>query len=311
MLLPELPNAMINFFGDSITVGTGAKIAFPNIIAALLHVNIYNYAVGGTQIADQVSSIYKAYPADSIFLTGFNDARFYGSITNDYQSILYAMVAYLGCKNKWKFNPSGNWKSSTLYKGFSTVESYEPGDSLSFEFKGSILYLAYTKFAEKYTGSFEVLIDNISFGIYYCNGMLNPFSKIGYEPALIRISGLSNENHKVTINHIDKGLVSLQWYSTPTNNVVNKVILGETLHMDNTGYAIGFPFWNHSSNAVVKIYNAIINEIANRFHDDGLNVKVAKMNYDPITKNSDHVHPNDDGQETIAKDFLRVINNEI
>lgn len=309
-LLSSCCHADMNFFGDSLTVGADSKKPFPNIISEKLNHPIHNYAISGSQIADQVDSVYSNPVSNSIFLTGFNDARYYGLSTNSYQGALESIIVWLTSGNKILLSdPSviytGIWHDMEIYGGKRGKYSQYVGNTLTFSISGPIIYISAIRLASQYGGSFEVTIDGIRKGIYDCNGFEDSYSKLGYAPYLIRFDGLTNSDHKVVIKHIIPGFIYLDFAATPTRGAT--LILGECLKMTDLGYSLGEPDWNHANDAVVSQYNIIINSMT-KFRKDGLDVRIAHIEYDPyLHADSGGVHPSDIGHEVIAEDFLKEL----
>lgn len=301
----------INCFGDSLTVGQDAlPYNYPNFVASALNVSVNNLGINGSQLADQMPSIFSTALNDSFLLTGFNDARFYGSCVQSYIDALQSSIVYLSCSNLVKainMGGSGGWNITGVYGGnlgqyTSTLNNY-----LYTIITGSVIYICGIKLING-AGTFNVNIDGTIYGPYSCNGFQNTYSNISYGPFVIRIAGLTNTAHSVIISSNGDGNTFINYIASP-NGSGNRLVLGECLKMNAIGYALAAPTWNHSSDAVVSAYNTEINNQAAAFAADGCNVSVAHMEYDPNRQaDSGNIHPTAYGHMVIASNFIKAYN---
>lgn len=299
---------IIYAFGDSTTSGTGITNPYPSTISAWKDIPKINKGIGGSVLADQVKSIYDtSYNIDdlSLFLTGYNDMRLGGNIT-PYQETLRATLAYMGTSTKQSaqsLETTGTWANVSSTVNSVGRWSATVGSTITATVTGSIIYIGSLHQVSQ-SGTFQVFVDGLSYGLYQTQGSRNFPSGKDWSPFLIRIDGLTNSQHTVIIS-VASGRIYVDWVGSPTPG--QKVYVAGCLHMPPAGYPLGSPF-NKGSDVLADQFTSIIIDKVNNLLLDGLNLNYIDIKYDPLTQvKTDNIHPNENGQATIAISFLQHI----
>lgn len=302
----------INCFGDSITNGNaGTTTRYPVIVGQMLNTTINNYGVGGTQIADQMSSIYNNTKQDSTLLTGVNDLLFYGSSTYDYEKTLLSALVYLGSSSTTKgvnCGGSSSWVISGAYGGTTTICSSVVGDVLYGAATGTVVYVALLQTNNGGGGLAEISIDGTVMGTYSCYGNTAPKSGLGYSPTLIRFNGLSNTSHTITIKNVSTGANKTIFVDYIASNCVgNKVVVSGVVPATAAVYASCPAPINNGSVALCATYSTLIQNTVITLQNDGLNIKYIPLaDFNASTMNAaNDVHPNTNGQYYLASVFYK------
>lgn len=169
---------LVASFGDSITQGNGVDFGYIYDLQRTLKFNLYNYAVGGTKIEEQVQHVYNANLDNidyAIFLTGYNDMRFYGTDIagrKQYRKNLRKILDYLSPR------------VTTVYLGtclkmlphaYNTWAPYNQGSD-----KASQIYTKIAKkVASRYKNVIIVDINSINFNASDLQGDLVHFNEVG------------------------------------------------------------------------------------------------------------------------------------
>lgn len=307
---------MLNFFGDSTTVGVSADttaIPYPTYVSFALDIQINNYGISGSQLADDISNIYSKPIYDSFIMSGYNDLRYYGANYTDWQNALESAVAWLGNSTKMKAQGSGmtytgTWTNTAVYGGAIGKFSQTVGNTVSFGFTGSILYISSIRLTSAAGGTFDVNIDGTDYGTYSCTGFVDCDSGLGYSPFLVRLTGLANTTHTVTLTQNGAGTIYFDFAAVPNSG--NKVVLVPCCTSNATGYALQPNIWNHGNDTIAATYHSIAASVASMFAGDGLNVVCGTSEYSPALGHigSDNVHPNNFGYMVIAAKALNAYN---
>lgn len=300
----------LNVFGDSITVGsgTGADPWYSEIIANILDTTVNNYGINGAQMADIINPIYENTKQDSLLLSGFNDYRFFGSSTVDYQKVLECAIVYLASGQVIKGQTgtlTGSWVNAGAYGGNITTTTSTVGDTAVYSVTGTCVYIALTQINNGSGGLAQISIDGNIITSCGCYGNSTANSGQNYSPTMLRFTGLSAGPHTVEIKNISTGSNKTIFIDFVASNYPgNALIVGETLKCTTANYTLGYPTFSNGSDAIVADYNAVIDSMT-KYAADGLNIKIAKMLYNPNTQSvPGNAHPTTAGQCNIALCFL-------
>jgi lysophospholipase L1-like esterase len=313
-------------FGDSITAGYGlsAGQGWADLVAAAKGWTLTNTAASGTLLEDagQMDNIYSQTPATSssyMLLTGFNDARAFGSGSGQqtYRDALYAALAYLSIPQASKILPgtsavttTGTWTAASQGSYATTVN----GNTLRFYLQGPTIYLVSERVSGQ-TGQFSLTVDDVSYGTFNCYGnSITPMLR-GYAPFLIPLRGLHTGKHKVEITKTAGDYVYFNWAASPAaaqGEAGPNVWVGNCLRMNVSGYPDGAPNHSHANDVIMRSYNAIIRMAVADLTADGLSAVYvdAASRYDPDTADvqADNIHPSAAGATKIAAAFLAQMN---
>lgn len=319
-------------FGDSITVGTGASTtanSYASLVASAKGWTLSNLAGSGTQASDygspngQIDHVLQQTVADttkSMILTGFNDMRAWGTASAGfltYQDTLRAMLIWLSTRNsmlKTGQSLSCGWTNLTTSAYPTNIGIYSSTNNatVSADVYGDVIYVVSIRLVSG-GGTFTLTVDGTQFGgTYSCNGAQTTNRGTTYAPMVVRIDGLTETKHTVTMKVTSTtGNVYLMWMSgnrgVSTSNGP-EVWVGNCLRMPSAGYALSG--YAAGDDSVVGVYNSKIREIVRELSGDGLNITLADAGgaYDLSTDvYSDNIHPNDTGHAHIADAFLKAM----
>ena len=312
-------------FGDSLTVGVGASSApgaWVNKFSSRYCAMLSNLAVSGSQIPDQADAIYAtASAADGhyLWLTGYNDTRFFGSSGMALRvSAAQSLAAWLAIpetnkargQNLSRWSYGGAWSNGVAYGGNLARFSASANATAAITLNGSAIYLATTCVGGG-TGVFGLTVDGISQGSFNCFGNGTAYSGRAYQPRLIRFAGLTNTAHTVVVTNTNGGNVFVDWASAAADVIGDSqpvVLVGNCLRMTTGGYAAGAPF-NNGSDGIVAAYNSSLAAAVSELAADGLDVRLANACATYFPENGhvsgDSIHPNDAGYTAISNAFKK------
>ena len=312
-------------FGDSLTVGVGASSspeAWVNKFSSRYCATLSNLAVSGSQIPDQADAIYAtASAADGryLWLTGFNDARFFGLSGIALRvSSAQSLAAWLAIpeankargQNLSRWSYGGAWSNGVAYGGNLARFSASANATASITLNGSSIYIA-TTCVSGGTGVFGLTVDGISQGSFNCFGNGVAYSGRAYHPRLLRVAGLTNTAHTVVVTNTNGGNVFVDWAAASADIIGDNqpvVLVGNSLRMTTGGYAAGTPF-NNGSDSIVAAYNSSLSTAVSELASDGLDVRLVNACAAYFPENGhvsgDSIHPNDAGYTAISNAFKK------
>jgi hypothetical protein len=315
-------------FGDSIMLGSGLAASqgiVPTVSTSTLW-TIDNEAISGSLIADAgqadlifASSVDASYK--SFILSGYNDMRAGGTAASNlaaYRGDLAALSVWLAIPDSNKLR--GTSSAITYTGAWSTVPGTYGGNLLKLTstggntaaatVQGSVVYIGAVGLNSG-GGTFDVTIDGVDFGTYSCSSAILTPAGRNYAPFLVRIPGLGNTKHAVTITHNGAGQIFIAYIASNAagQSVAGpSVWIGNCLRMNATGYTLGGGNFDNGSDAAVALYNGAIRSTVEQLSGDGLNVSLvdAASAYDPDTSDvqSDNIHPSASGAAKIGGAFL-------
>jgi hypothetical protein len=296
-------------FGDSITFGVGADWPYLNAVSAYYDAPRINKGISGSQAAHQANAaIYGTQftPNDvSLFLTGYNDMRYFGASSDQYQASLKTILAYMGTSARidaTAMTAGGTWLKTPV----NPIGRYTttPGSTLSTTVSGSVVYVASMQMVGV-AGTYKITINGVDYGPYDTSGGA-VYNTGSWNPVLRRIEGLPLGPKTVTVTHI-AGQTFVDWVGSPAPS--QRVYVAGCLKMPPAAYGLWPPF-NKGSDAIAEQYTAIIQAEVDAAAADGLRVSYVDVGPDfDVTKHmaADAIHPEDSGQMSIAVSFMRAI----
>ncbi len=322
---PVTGGSTAHFLGDSITAGDGLDPddRFSSVLSATLDWTEDNEGVGGTQIADagqtdQVIAETISAADISVFLTGYNDMRYYGSnaaALTDHETNLLSLAAWLGIPTASRVNCSdgsitygGSWTDTVLLGGLKY--SAASGATVTFSATGTAVIIGTARVASG--GSFTVHVDGVLQATYSgARTAAVTYAELsdarGYIPGAVVITGLSAGAHSVVITTLSSANVFFGWFAGISGPPGPRVILGGCLNMPTSAYAMYSPF-NAGSLSAANAYSTMIAGVATTLQGAGLNVIAVNPRLDGDTEfQGDFVHPNEAGAVHIATDFQAAI----
>jgi len=308
-------------FGDSITGGDGASSfasSWPGIVATQFGYGVWDLAISGTEIPDEMGNIYSA-PGGGAYvyalLTGYNDMRERG--TNgllDYQACLLSALAWTSLptgSQAWPTNAPG-WMNTIVY-GLTNhyIASAETGAVASLTVTGPTVFLEMVQCGQG-GGTCTVSVDgtsqtNLFLGGNDPDGWGNPDSSM-----LLYWTGLTNAQHVISVECSGDGVVTVGWSAgwTPGSGG-NLFFVGNCLPMMDDAYVqANAPEDSLGSDAAVAVINGLILEACEQMAAIGLPVWFVDVasQYDPYwMAGPDGIHPNDAGHTAIAAAFSPFI----
>jgi hypothetical protein len=314
-----LNNYVINYYGDSITVGTGASVdanCWQELVEAYTSYTENNDAVGATRLYQQYSQFTNvAYTNDSITmaLLGYNDMRYFGTnagALTTYGHAIYSALAIAGLPSSSIYEAdnvnityTGSWGNATPYTGINTKYSGTAGSTATATLTGSTVYVDTIQYAGYSTG-LQVSIDGVSKGTFYNS------SATDVSPYLLRFTGLTNAAHTVVCTVVGgAGYTYINWMGasdgSPDGGTV--YVAGSIKMQTYSSYA---PY-NNGSDAAVTSYNSLIQTAVTDLVADGLDIIYVDVNsYFVVATDftgGDGVHPNDTGHDHIADAFIAAM----
>lgn len=296
---------MLRAFGDSFTAGEGVTNPFVATVGRWFETPYLNKGVGGSQIQDQAVYIHgAAFSCDdtALFLTGFNDMRYYGENSATYAKALLALLAWMGTSDKVsgrQATQSGTWADTPV----NSIGRYSNvvGSRISACVTGKVVYIGSIIQTVNPNGTFRVKIDDVDYGVYSCQGSSVAYSLRNDSPYLIRIDGLCSGSHRVEIEVLT-GLIFIDWIGAASPG--QRVLVGECCRMKSASYGMWSPF-NKGSDAIVDQYRTHIQSACSLLAADGLRIESVPVRFDPDAQvQPDQVHPTENGQATIAVSFI-------
>lgn len=327
---PEIP-VTLKAFGDSITYGslaTDDEHKWVNIVAETKEWDLTNLGSGGARIGDGIitDAIYATITGNKknyTLLTGTNDMRIV-TTNKDYQDAyrlnLQAVSAWLAIPDNYKIRAkdviaAGTWSTnpSTLFSGMGR-QSTTNGSALTFQVKGSSVYVGFIRLYPGGAGEFSVTVDGVLKGKYTTTGLVPARSGDGstYGAALVRIPNLPNRKHTVVITVTSPTNASNQVYiDWVAGNGFKYDTCGPNVYVGNciSGNAAGYTSFGGSDQAVGEFNNHILDAVT-ELAEDGLRVvhvdAANSLDYDTDLA-AEGLHPNNLGHAAIAKAFLRAM----
>lgn len=305
---------MIRFFGDSHTVGAGAKYPARSyvrlIIESLGNPAYENKAIAGNMAYDGSIIIFNTNIVStdtSFYLIGTNDEAIYkeSAIALDaFSKCIKSQYAWLGLSDKVLARSSevtytGNWVNSQATNIGKRTDGVTTGGKASFNLTGSVIYIN-TIITANVSGVMNVLVDGIvksTINIYANCPTTIKGTTVGTQ--LLRIDGLSNEQHLVEIVCVS-GYAYFEWAGVPAHDA--KVYVISPFRKTPNGYeATGGSeygqrqYWQATKDAVELLAG------------DGLNIQwidtYSTINA-PADTTTDGVHLSDYGHRVLAEKII-------
>jgi len=298
---------MVYAFGDSNTVGVGSNWPYLNAVAAYYDAPRTNKGISGSQAAHQANAaIYGTQFTIndvSLFLTGYNDMRYFGAASGQYQTSLKAILAYMGTSariNARAMTAGGTWLDTPV----NPIGRYTttPGSTLTTTVSGPVVYVGSIQMTTV-AGSYKITIDGVDYGPYQTLGGAQ-YSNGNWNPVLRRIEGLPTGPKTVTVTHLS-GQSFVDWVGGASPG--QRVYVGGCLKMPIGGYPLGAPF-NNGSDVIANQYTAIIEAEVSAAAADGLLVEyVTVEDKIPDYVTNDGIHRDDSGHMNFAVSFMKAI----
>lgn len=333
-LLPVTTQPVL-FFGDSITAGVGASnpsLCYRSLVSAAFASGGTNNAISGGSIMDWAdTAMAQSVESDrlSVILPGYNDQRFIGDAAPSQQAYrlgLYALAAHLAIPaarktlgNSASITKTGTWSATPVYSD--GIFSTQIGATATVKAVGSAVYICTIQQLLE-GGRFSVTVDGESYGSFTCNQAVangGAVSSINYLPMLVRIGGLPDGEHVVTITVETKDAASasnsvyVQWVAGSSAGAGHggRVYLGNTLRMTAVGATKDGPNYDNYTAAGNAALSDAAAEVAGVLRSDGLPVFGVPVSgaFDPAADmGPDNVHPDDAGHAKLAALFLSGMN---
>jgi lysophospholipase L1-like esterase len=308
----------IRAYGDSLTVGVGASTkanSYLQRFSADTGCAVENFGVSGAQAADLGAAVYRAVTAPGqvfLYATGVNDERSnrgdLGELA-DMASTQLAQLAWLAIPDSLKVRARSNgptysgttWSSTAVY-GLG-MRATAGGDTATYRITGHTIYLALIQqdgdLGQAIVGIDGVVRTTVSTAPA---APLHTINGLTYAPQAIRISGLADGPHTVTVSittNEPTWPVYVDWIAGISGPVDGPLVLvGNTIPC--RGCSAG------GSDQTVQAVNAYTADVVRQLAADGLHVRLVDVHdgFDPETDlSADGYHPNDRGHAKIARAF--------
>lgn len=294
----------IDFWGDSITVGTAASPVsngWATLLGPALGVPTTNHGVSGDEVPDMSAHVYSVTPATGsahTIMIGTNDERVYcpnpcaspasATLQGYFKTGLEALAAYLATPTKHTglaggVTYVGTWTNTTVWA--LGKNSNTNGDTASFSVNGPVIYIGMIQ-QDSAPGTFTVSVDGtlqvnpVTSTTTFNTGTtgLGPtVNGVSFGAQLIRIPGLSAVSHPViiTVTSATAGAskVYLDWYASSGDQVTNG---GASVLVSNILYAQAYTAGGSSAN--VDAFNAQVAAAVSELAGDGLRVSSVDNN---------------------------------
>lgn len=329
-----IPGSLVTCFGDSITAGVGASAPAFDYVSLLGNAtawNVTNGGVSGSGIADagQIDTIYATVIAvnkNYTLLTGVNDMRNIGTNAAQqtiYRNALQAALTWMAIPDANKIKGqnttaiayTGAWAPTVSYGGALSQQSAALGATATVSVYGTTVYIG-TIAQVSNTSTFSITIDGTSYGTFTTASTLTTLQGRTYQPAVIRISGLTELSHTVVITTTTGTAANnpayVSWVAGNSgmySRTGPNVYVGNCIRFTSTGYSS----FGGSDTAVAQ-FNQIIQEVVDDLSADGLNVVLVDASgyYNPLTSGTvDGVHPGNAGHAVLAAAFQQEISGVI
>ncbi|MEA5459127.1 hypothetical protein VB796_08770 [Arcicella sp. LKC2W] len=319
-------------FGDSFTAYGTNPYSF--ILANKYGLSLTNKSYPGKGIFKVSSSINSDFVIGTkktliSTLIGFNDLRRGGNNVKTFNKIKYGLQTVFANQflasaipaNSSLITKSGTW-SENSFSGIGGKASFIGGngiftstvnDFITYSFTGDnvVVGTIVTDGVTQASGNFDILIDNVLYQNFNCNGLTDGISDGDYDntrnPTTIFITGLTSGSHTLKIVQKSSSNIYIDYIGQlKAPQLCSPVIVGLVPRMNPTGYATS-P--SASNDAVVDIANQYILESIGNLSGYPISFANVDRFYD-ISKDvdTDNIHPNSRGQIDIANAFAKNIN---
>lgn len=305
---------MHRFFGDSITVGSGAKYASRSYVSLILNElgspTFQNKAVGGNMAFDNTTAVHNSVIA-------VNDVSFYMTGTNDersYQESLAGLAAFTNCiksQYAWmgivnKIMPrtanatyTGNWVDSLATGIGRRTDGTTTGQKVSFNLTGETVYIGSIQ-SNSFNGTANVLVDGVQKATIntYVN-VPNTLNGATYGSQVIKINGLSNTSHLIEIV-CTSGYVYFEWAGVAEYS--SKVYAISPFRKTPSAYQS-----TGCSEFGLRQMRDATKSVAEELANDGINIEWIDTYYlinPPADLTTDGIHPSDYGHRALAEHII-------
>lgn len=303
--------ANVKAWGDSITVGVGAsapRFAYIARETELIRTPITNGAVSGACTWDQAIPIMStgtvAVNEAAQLMIGTNDARLYGSTTNNldnFKKSHAALLVWLAIPavgkvlaNDASVTYAGAWTPATAYGGTWVRRTEGTGDTVTFTFTGPTVYICASRFVS-FTSSATVSVDGVQVGTTTGSGYSAVTQNgVNFGPTLHRFTGFGSGTHTVVIRTVATSAAApffFDWFAVPAsfNRPVNVI---------NVPKQIGL-----ATDATIAAYSAAMLDNVTTFNSDGGKFAFGDVMavISTATDLNPDSHPNDAGHAKIAQ----------
>lgn len=357
----------LHALGDSITFGAAAGTfgGYPERLAAVLQLLPANHGVGSANITRYSAQLLPGWshpaggansPASigtgdfTVIWGDYNGLRDFGT-TAAYQAHHEATLRALACYaavptsalrlgQSATVTKTGTWGNSDKYGGALGVESQTNGDSLTVDFEGDTLYLAYVahaapsaSYAAGVSGRpaadgsvFAVAVDGVSAATGLNNHSAygnraayngadgNDSIKLDYAPWCVRLGGFGPGRHTavVTITTASATRPLTFLWAIGSDQFAYAPRIGPAVLIVNTIRPLlaGAGSLGSEANitAALRAFHSAQRKVASEFQADGARVLVGHCpSYDPSTAAGDNVHPSATGHDQITADLAAAV----
>lgn len=299
-------------FGDSITVGVGASTYANSWAGKTLDAfGFYNYAVSGSQAADQSAVIQSSATAAGeqyTLMVGTNDHRTYrtdGAKQAAFKAFFRQCLAWLllpvrTTARSVGVTTTGVWSNTavnTIGKNTSTL-----GAKASATFNGTgVIVGIIIQDSTSAQSTVTVKVDGSSVGTFSCYAAMTTVNGLAYAPAALYFGGFSSGAHTIEMENTVTGKLFYLDYIAETNQSPYDVVVSNIIEMSSAAYTT-----YSTSQANVITFNGIISDVISEFAAEGITVPLVD-NYStivPATHLDDGVHPNDTGHALIHTNMV-------
>ena len=314
----------LNAIGDSFTCGClgGASSqdkAYAYRVACARGMLLNDVAANGSEMPDiaaQAMPLKVGFDSQTFGIVGTVDSEHRGAaVIPVFSNILMATCAWLCIPEEQKIRGqagavtyAGSWTPIATYGDGLAMRTTTPGDTAMTRASGTTVYISVLRFADGSGAPVSVSVDGTMYGPYSTSDGYYSDHGARIAPMLIRIIGLSDGEHSVTVKSEGDGALFLLWVAgvKPSTWTRPYLWLGNCVRRTPALYAQS-PVGNNDE--VVAAYNAAILGTVNDLRADGLrlvHVDVSSI-FDPFTDTvdpNDNIHPGDMGHAKIASAFL-------
>lgn len=296
------------YYGDSITAGVPVTPAYSTLLNTALGVSAVNRAGSGAQAMDMSWLALQngsAPSSDTVIMLGVNDVN--NGVTlarrEAYIKFMRSLIVRCACPNVNISRVSGVTFSGTWTNyGVNAQDVFgkltnQVGATATATTSGKAVYIGIRSMNAAGTGgTFEVLVDGVSKGLFTADGTTHGTSGNGliHSPMAFYIGGLSDTSHTVVVKHVSGGQTMLDYIAGSGQTVKPNVFVGNITPIPTKA-------------ADVTAFNAELTALLNEFTNDGLNVFFVDA-ASGVSGQFDNLHPNQASHVTIKDRFYSVIN---